>query len=180
MDRLMLRFPRLLVPAAVALTVAFAPSAMATPTDVVTDYADNGVLDKAHSMSDLNAALAYIQNSQQASYAAFEDVITEARNERLLGLHRDRSSGGATPAKAPVVPRKGRIASNQRGPKATSKPQISDKQIPTIVIPATPAAIPSPSEGSLPWPFMGLSILAGLLVMAGTGSTIVRRVGRRR
>lgn len=175
----MLRFPRLLVPAAVALTVAFAPSAMATPTDVVTDYADNGMLDKAHSMSDLNAALAYIQNSQQASYAAFEDVITEARNERLLGLHRDRSSGAA-PAKAPVVPRKGRIAANQRGPKATSKPQISDKEIPTIVIPATPAAISSPSEGGLPWPFMGLSVLAGLLVMAGTGSTIIRRVGRRR
>ena len=175
----MLRFPRLLVPAAVALTVVFVPSAMATPTDVVTDYADNGVLDKAHSMSDLNAALAYIQNSQQASYAAFEDVITEARNERLLGLHRDGPSGGATPARA-VVPRKGRIASNQRGPKATSKPQISDKEIPTIAIPAAPAALSAPSQGSLPWPFMGLSILAGLLVMAGTGSTIIRRVGRRR
>jgi hypothetical protein len=48
-------------------------------------------------------------------------------------------------------------------------------EVPAPDLPLAPTAAP---PGNLPWPFIGLALMAGLLVVFGAGSTAYRRLRR--
>lgn len=66
--------------AALALT---AGAAAASPLDVWADYADNGVIDRAHSTEDLLAALSAARGD--AAYASLAEAVDDALEHALLG-----------------------------------------------------------------------------------------------
>ena len=125
--------------------------------EVVADYSKDGRIDNGYSIDDLRGALVFARRhtATAPSYPAFADAVNEAITNKLVG------SGEAA----------------QRALTSTrSRTEVTPAPIP----PAPPSNLPSPPEGapsqSAPVAMLVIAILAGMLLLAGLGASIWRRM----
>ena len=126
--------------------------------EVVADYFKDGRIDNGYSIDDLRGALVFARRNTAAapSYSAFADAVNAITN-KLVG------SGEAA----------------QRALTSTrSRTEVTPAPIP----PAPPSNLPSPPEGapsqSAPVAMLVIAIMAGMLLLAGLGASIWRRMRR--
>lgn len=147
-----------------AALLQLAASASAAPRDVVADYFADGQINGAYSVEDLRGALVFAEKRTGSGpqYSAFADAVSQAITDDLVG------SGAAAEQQLKA----------QRKNTELSPP------------PAPAPAVPPPSNGGLPAPpssapgdslpiavpIMALSAL--VLILAGIGSSIWRRLRR--
>jgi hypothetical protein len=136
---------------ALGLLVAV-PAALASPEAVLVDYAADGVIDGKYSIADLNAALRL--KTDDPNYGAYRELVTERMREVLYG---------ATRAKA----------GEQQSQEATPADAQRQAEIDAIDFPSPTSTSP---EGSVPWAFVVLSVLAGLLLAGGVATAAWRRL----
>ena len=124
---------------------------------VVSDYFKDGRIDNGYSIDDLRGALVFARRhtATAPSYSAFADAVNEAITNKLVG------SGEAA----------------QRALTSTrSRTEVTPAPIP----PAPPSNLPSPPEGapsqSAPVAMLVIAILAVMLLLAGVGASIWRRM----
>ncbi len=143
---------------AVALTCALG-TATASPRQVVADYFTNGRLDYAYPVADLRGSLTYVRRHRNTApqYAAFADAVNQAITDAVVGsgpaaqqqLTTPRSRTDIAPAPAPEPP---------------------------------PSGLPQPPQGAptldVPWALPIIAIIAALLLLAGIGSSLWRRMRR--
>jgi hypothetical protein len=127
--------------------------ALGSPDEVILDYREDGVIESSHSSEDLWSALERWRATGTANYGEFAEAVDTAFDTKQLGVQRDaRAAAGEQQANEVV-----------RGTGAS-------------------APLPAPPEpGSAsrpPMAFIGLSALAVLLLMAGVGAAIARRMRR--
>jgi hypothetical protein len=125
--------------------------------EVVADYSKDGRIDNGYSIDDLRGALVFARRHTATAplYSAFADAVNEAITNKLVG------SGEAA----------------QRALTSTrSRTEVTPAPIP----PAPPSNLPSPPEGapsqSAPVAMLVIAILAGMLLLAGLGASIWRRM----
>ena len=137
-------------------------TALSSPTTVIQDYFADGQINGAYSVGDLRGALIFAEKRTGSGpqYSAFADAVSQAITDDLVGsgaaaeqqLKAQRKNTELSPAPAPVVP------------------------------PPSNGGLPAPPSGapgdSLPLvvPIMALSAL--VLILAGIGSSIWRRLRR--
>lgn len=141
---------------AVAILLPTTVAAGSAP-EVVADYSKDGRIDNGYSIDDLRGALVLARRhtATAPSYSAFTDAVNEAITNKLVG------SGEAA----------------QRALTSTrSRTEVAPAPIP----PAPPSNLPSPPEGapsqSAPVAMLVIAILAGMLLLAGLGASIWRRM----
>ncbi len=145
----------------VATLPAFGNALTAAPRDVVADYFKDGKIDMAYSINDLRGALVFARRhtSTAPQYSAFADAVNQAITDALVG------SGDAAQQQL-TIPR--------------SRTEVSPPPAPAPV--PAPSNLPAPPQGaptdSIPWIVPMMAILAGVLVLAGIGSSVWRRVRR--
>ncbi len=136
--------------------------AVASPRAVVADYFRDGVIDHAYSIDDLRGALVFAEQRQGAGaqYTAFADAVNQAITANLVG------SAGAAQA------------------------QLTSPRTRTAVVPSPQPPESVPAGGGLPTPPSGapttetplavpiMAIAAGMLVIAGIGASVWRRLRR--
>ncbi len=84
---------RLSILALLAALAFTATAASASPLDVWSDYADNGVIDQVHSSEDLLAALSAARGD--AAYAGMAAAVDQALEHSLLGRSADEGRPAA-------------------------------------------------------------------------------------
>ena len=135
--------------------------ATATPQDVIADYYVDGQIDPGrYSTAELKGALAIV-GDQGGSYDAFKDLVNGELTARLVGGH-----DGSGPS-APID--KGQTPTQTT---TTSGPN----ELPPGPVPTPPASV---TDDGVPLGFIVLSVAAGLLVIAGGGMALARRMRRR-
>lgn len=112
------------------------------------DYALDRVIDDHYSAADLSAALDLAQDD--AAFSEFASAVQETYDRDILGLSTD-------PDPQPLP-----IAGTADEPDSLALPR-----------PQPPGARDQP-----PWPFLALTALAGMLVLTGAGSSLLRRSRR--
>lgn len=116
--------------------------------EVYRDWGADRRIDGDFSTAQLRRALASTRGD--VNYGAFADAVQDALDQRLLG------AGGQGP---------------RRGEDVLAPDPVDDGQ--------AASELPEPrrpdENGSVPWPFLALSALGGLLVLGGLGSSIYRR-----
>ena len=133
--------------------------AVASPRDVVADYFKDGTINFAYSVQDLRGALAFARRHQRNApqYAAFADAVNQAITDDLVG------SGEAAQQQL-TTPR--------------SRTEVAPAPEPAPI----PSNLPAPPQGSpaesIPWVVPTMGIIAAILVLAGIGSSVWRRVRR--
>lgn len=145
-----------------ALVLLLPGSALnAAPRDVVADYFEDGVITNAYSIEDLRSALVFARRHQATApqYAAFADAVNEAITNSLVGSGEAAQQQLTTPRSRTEV---------------SPPPQPEPAPIPSN-LPTPPQG--SPAE-SIPWVVPTMAIIAGLLILAGVGSSVWRRVRR--
>lgn len=140
---------------AALLTVlaVWAGTAAATPEQVLADQADNGIIDGAYSPDDLAAAIVLAKQREGALTEATIQAIRDAQAQTLFGAGQEQ--GDPAPAGEP-------------GSDRTEVP-------PVLRLPEAPVVDPGTT---VPVPFVILSVVAGLLVLAGIGASTFRRMTR--
>ncbi len=135
-----------------ALACGQALAAKAPPVSVTqrifADYALDHVIDGGWTISELQSAITAAKG-QGAGYQDFQDAVQDVYDRKLGGFH----TGGGGPATTPASP---------AAPQSNILPE-----------PAGPGDHSQP-----PWPFIALTVLAGMLIVSGAGSSIYRRVHR--
>ena len=137
--------------------LALSPSLLAAPRDVIADYFKDGRIDYGYSVQDLRGALVFARGRQGSGpqYAAFADAVNQAITDGLVG------SGEAAQEQL-TTPR--------------SRTEVAPMPEPA------PENLPAPPSGSpaeaIPWVVPTMAIVAAILVLAGIGSSIWRRVRR--
>ena len=148
--------------AMVALAVLATTSpAQSAPVDIVADYFKDGTIDYAYSVDDLRGALIFASRHQGsgAQYAAFADAVNQAITDSLVGSGEAAQQQLTTPrSRTEVAP----------------PPQPEPAPIPSN-LPTPPQG--SPAE-SIPWVVPTMAIIAAILILAGIGSSVWRRVRR--
>lgn len=143
------------------ILLAGATVTLASPRDVIADYFKDGTIDYAYSVGDLRGALVFARRQQSSApqYAAFADAVNQAITDSLVG------SGEAAQQQL-TTPR--------------SRTQVSPPPPPEPA--PVPSNLPAPPQGSpaesIPWVVPTMAIIAAILVLAGIGSSIWRRVRR--
>jgi len=132
--------------------------ASATPNDVIVDYRADGAIDGDHSADDLLDALTRWNQTGAANYGDFDAVVSAELDRITLGV-----AGGDPPSRPPS----GQQQSNEIIPSASLKP--------TAVGPL-PSPPPSSATSQPPLVFIGLTVLAGLLLLAGLATAVARRI----
>lgn len=149
----MRRFLRtsVLLSVVLALLAVLAGTASATPEQVLADQADNGIIDGAYSPGDLSAAITLAKEREGALTEAAIQAIRDAQARTLFGAAQDPGSGtsAAAPAGAELPP--------------------------VLRLPEAPVVDPGTT---VPVPFVILSVVAGLMLLAGIGASTFRRVSR--
>ena len=148
---------------AVALltSVAVATPALGSARDVIADYFKDGTITYSYSIDDLRGALVFARrhSSTAPQYSAFADAVNQAITDGLVG------SGDAAQQQL-TIPR----ARTEVAPPPAPAPAPA------------PSNLPTPPEGapadSIPWVVPTMAIIAGILVLAGIGSSVWRRVRR--
>jgi hypothetical protein len=141
-----------LLAAVLAVLALLAGSAAATPDQVLADQADNGIIDGAYSPEDLAAAITLAKEREGALTEAAIQAVRDAQARTLFG------AGQAHGAGSPAAP----------GPVGSELP-------PVLRLPEAPVVDPGTS---VPVPFVILSVVAGLMLVAGIGASTFRRVNR--
>lgn len=146
---------------ALGVLALFSTWAVGAPRDVVADYFKDGTIDYAYSVDDLRGALIFARRHQGsgAQYAAFADAVNQTITDSLVGSSDAAQQQLTTPrSRTEVAP----------------PPQPAPEPIPSN-LPAPPQG--SPAE-SIPWVVPTMAIIAAILVLAGIGSSVWRRVRR--
>ena len=136
-------------------------TALGTPRIVVADYFRDGTIDYAYSVDDLRGALVVARRHQStdAQYAAFADAVNQAITNSLVGSGDAAQQQLTTPrSRTEVAP----------------PPQPEPAPIPSN-FPAPPEGSPA---ASIPWVVPTMAIVAGILILAGIGSSVWRRMRR--
>ncbi len=135
--------------------------ANAAARDVVADYFKDGQVDHAYSIDDLRGALVFARRhaSTAPQYSAFADAVNQAITESLVG------SGDAAQQQL-TTPR--------------ARTEISPP--PTPLPAPAPSNLPAPPQGapadSTPLVVPVMAIGAAILILAGIGSSVWRRMRR--
>ena len=142
------------------LLLRAANAANATPRNVVADYFRDGTIDYAYSVEDLRGALTFARRHQSNApqYAAFADAANRAITNSLVGSGDATQQQLTTPRSRTEVP----------------PPQPDPEPIPSN-LPAPPQGSPA---DSIPWVVPTMAIIAAILILAGIGSSVWRRVRR--
>lgn len=145
-----------------AVLLAVGPQHLAaSPRDVVVDYFKDGKINVAYSINDLRGALMFARRhaSTAPQYSAFADAINQAITDTLVG------SGDAAQQQL-TIPRK------------RTEVSPAPEPMPTPV----PANLPAPPQGapadSAPLVVPAMGIGAAILMLAGIGSSVWRRMRR--
>jgi len=153
---------RLLIPLALlgALAIGIAPS-LGSPRAVVADYFKDGAIDNVYSIDDLRGALVFAERhaSTAPQYSAFADAVNQAITDNLVGSGEAAQQQLTTPRNRTEV---------------TPPPEPAPAPIPSN-LPAPPQGSPA---DSIPWVVPTMAIIAAILILAGIGSSIWRRVRR--
>ncbi len=134
--------------AACGQALAAAPAPVSVTQRIFADYALDHVIDGGWTISELQAAITAAKG-QGAGFQDFQDAVQDVYDRKLGGFH----TGGDRPSTEPSAP-------------AAPQPNLLPE-------PTGPGDHSQP-----PWPFIALTILAGMLVVSGAGSSIYRRVHR--
>ena len=148
----------------VSLLVAIAillPTTVAAGSarEVVADYFKDGRIDNGYSIDDLRGALVFARRNTATapSYSAFADAVNEAITNNLVG-------------------------SGEAAQRALTSTRPRNEVTPAPIPPVPPSNLPSPPEGapsqSMPVAMLVIAILAGMLLLAGIGASIWRRMRR--
>ena len=136
-------------------------TAVGAPRDVIADYFKDGTISYAYSVQDLRGALAFARRHQGsgAQYAAFADAVNQAITDDLVG-------SGAAAQQQLTTPR--------------SRTEVAPPPEPAPA--PIPSNLPTPPQGSpaesIPWVVPTMAIIAAILILAGIGSSVWRRVRR--
>lgn len=152
--------------AVAALVAGGSAVAAASPEAVLADYQDNGVVDGTYPVQDLSRALQLARARESAQYEDAASAIQDARAAALTGGRSGGGPSGGVPAKddpAAGTPAGDGISSLERD---TAQP---------FPLPSPPTVEPG---AGVPWPFLVLSVLAGLLGLGGAASATYRRLSR--
>ena len=153
---------RLLIPLALlgALAIGIAPG-LGSPRAVVADYLKDGAIDSVYSIDDLRGALVFAERhaSTAPQYSAFADAVNQAITDNLVGSGEAAQQQLTTPRNRTEV---------------TPPPEPAPAPIPSN-LPAPPQGSPA---DSIPWVVPTMAIIAAILILAGIGSSIWRRVRR--
>ena len=146
---------------ALGLLILPTAAAFATPRDVVADYFRDGAIDNVYSIDDLRGALVFAQRhaSTAPQYSAFADAVNQAITDNLVGSGEAAQQQLTTPRNRTEV---------------TPPPEPVPAPIPSN-LPAPPQGSPA---DSIPWVVPTMAIIAAILILAGIGSSIWRRVRR--
>ncbi len=142
-----------------SVLVVLPSTALATPRAVIADYFKDGKIDVAHSIDDLRGALVFARRhaSTAPQYSAFADAVNQAITDSLVG------SGDAAHQQLTT-------------PRSRTEVTPAPEPVPAPV----PSNLPTPPAGgvpeSIPWVVPVMAILAAVLVLAGVGSSIWRRM----
>ncbi len=144
-----------------ALLLVLVPvgQAWSTPRDVVADYLKDGKIDVAYSIDDLRGALVFARRhaSTTPQYSAFTDAVNQSITDSLVG------SGDAAQQQLTT-------------PRSRTEVTPAPEPVPAPV----PSNLPTPPAGgvpeSIPWVVPVMAILAAVLVLAGVGSSMWRRM----
>ena len=146
----------LLVGVAILLPMSVAAG---SARDVVADYFKDGRIDGGYSIQDLRGALVFARRhtATAPSYSAFADAVNEAITNNLVG-------------------------SGEAAQRALTSTRPRDQVTPAPIPPVPPSNLPAPPEGapsqSTPVAMLVIAILAGMLLLAGVGASIWRRMRR--
>ncbi len=161
--------------------------ATASPADVIADYEADGRIDGTYSPSELSGALEIAHRTRNASYGATAAAIEQAQAEAMAGIRRS-DPGPAAAAPPPSDPpagdggAPGKAAPTKAAP-GKAAPVVRPATTPVRQASAAELAIPTPPlpepTARVPWPFMVLSLMAGLLALGGVGAGVYRRIARR-
>jgi hypothetical protein len=127
--------------------------------DVVADYFKDGQIDGGYSIQDLRGALVFARRhtATAPSYSAFADAVNEAITNDLVG-------------------------SGEAAQRALTSTRPRDQVTPAPIPPVPPSNLPAPPEGapsqSTPVAMLVIAILAGMLLLAGLGASVWRRMRR--
>ena len=127
--------------------------------EVVADYFKDGRIDNGYSIDDLRGALVFARRNTATapSYSAFADAVNEAITNNLVG-------------------------SGEAAQRALTSTRPRNEVTPAPIPPVPPSNLPSPPEGapsqSMPVAMLVIAILAGMLLLAGIGASIWRRMRR--
>ena len=127
--------------------------------EVVADYFKDGRIDNGYSIDDLRGALVFARRNTATapSYSAFADAVNEAITNNLVG-------------------------SGEAAQRALTSTWPRNEVTPAPIPPVPPSNLPSPPEGapsqSMPVAMLVIAILAGMLLLAGIGASIWRRMRR--
>ena len=149
-----------LIVAVLGALLILAPPAIANPDDVIIDYRADGVIDGEHDPDALWDSLERWLATGTPNDGSFEEAVTEALDRLTLGI------AARTP---PSRPPTGVQSSNEVVPQAT-------EQARAFALPEPP---PPQGDSRPPVAFMALSALAALLVLAGAGAALTRRLRSR-
>ena len=147
----------------ILLAAALTTTALGSPRDVIADYFKDGTITYSYSIDDLRGALIFARRhaSTAPQYSAFADAVNQAITDGLVG------SGDAAQQQL-TIPR--------------SRTEIAPPPEPVPAPAPVPSNLPTPPEGapadSIPWVVPVMAIIAGILVLAGIGSSVWRRVRR--
>ncbi len=142
-----------------SVLIVLPSTALATPRAVIADYFKDGRIDAAYSINDLRGALVFVRRhaSTAPQYSAFADSVNQAITDSLVG------SGDAAQQQLTI-------------PRSRTEVTPAPEPVPAPV----PSNLPTPPQGapsdSIPWVVPVMAILAGVLVLAGIGSSAWRRM----
>ena len=144
-----------------ATALGYYSPASGSPKTILNDYLRDGALDHAYPVVDLRRALALARRRGAIApeYSAFADAVNQAITDDLVG-------SGAAAQEQLNTPR--------------SRTEIAPPPQPEPV--PIPSNLPTPPQGSpadsIPWVVPTMAIIAGILILAGIGSSVWRRVRR--
>jgi hypothetical protein len=127
---------------------------------VILDYRADGVIDGEHAPGDLYDAMGRWKATGTPSYGSFEEAVVDALDQITLGI---------SPSNSVPPPTAGQQGANE---------VIPDAAPPSRAF-ALPAPPPPQGDSRPPLAFIGLSALAALLVIAGAGAAVSRRLRSR-
>jgi hypothetical protein len=148
--------------------------AVAGPRDVFADWWADGVIDETYSLSDLRGALD-LPGTKGGTYDSFRDIVN-GEITRLVTGGKDETPGSSNRS-APVDKGATPPAQPDNGNAPNETPSASPPSVPVGGPSPPPAAVAQDED--LPTAFIALAVFAGLLVLVGGGTAVLRRFRRR-
>ena len=141
-----------------AVTALWTGTAAATPEQVLADQADNGIIDGASPPDDLRAAIVLAKERAGVQAETAITAIRDAQARELFGTRQTQSPSGAAPST-----------------ETDGEPATAQELPPVLRLPEAPVVEPGTT---VPVPFVILSVIAAVLMLAGMGASAFRRATR--